>query len=157
MANSIMVVCTPSRSLHDTHHNHVPSAPTLRASADRDTDLCHFALPAVDRSRLFHSSFVSPGKPPSNTVLLISSKNVCAYRSLRCCSAASSAFFVSRGAFAADPAFLGCEAGLALRTGALAWDSPSVSDSGSESVEWTETIRRTGVVGREAEGTARAG
>ena len=113
----------------------------------------------MDNSRLFHTNFVSPGKPAPNTVPFISSKNACAYCSLRCCSAASSAFLVNRGGFAGVPAvFFGCAAGLALRTGALACDSVSVSSSSSsESVEWMVTMRETGVDGREAEGTFRAG
>ena len=60
---------------------------------------CHFALPAVVRSRLLQTNCVSVGIPPSKTVQLSSANNSCAYLSSLACSASAAAFLVRRGAF----------------------------------------------------------
>lgn len=50
--------------------------------------LCHLALPAVVKRRLFQFNFVSRGRPLSNIVLFSSSKSCAAYFSRRPCSSA---------------------------------------------------------------------
>jgi hypothetical protein len=50
--------------------------------------LCHLALPAVVKRRLFQFNFVSMGRPLLNIVLLSSSKSCAAYFSRRVCSSA---------------------------------------------------------------------
>lgn len=61
-----------------------------------ENHLCHFALPAVVCSLLFHTNAVPCGKAPPKTAVLSSSNSSCAYPSRRDCSASANAFFVTR-------------------------------------------------------------